>query len=315
MKCRILFLVMFLFGNLCVKAQTSSSPSSPPQPAPSPRARTTSDVRAGTREVDEAFDQMRSLEIRRVEESSSHSLLAELARKIYRKPNKGEMKILSPAPEHLARYAFFLRQPETGIIKLNSDSSCAENSKVLAARENCLPYSMPGAGTAYSFRAESHRIPRLADLILSKNMLKTDGILQQGIMVNLGDIPLEEVTLQTRGLKYLVDFEPLSDVESLSKFERELSQGVKADGFVYGFGVYVKEQTTFALRSIAYKGKFMLSVNGLTYNEMDFDKRKDVLVAFRIIELERNGNITILWKLLARKDAPTWKIKQTKDEK
>ena len=303
MKHRILFLIMFLFGSLCANAQ-SSTLNPPPGPAP---------TGGNSREVEDSFNQMKSLEIPRVGDSANRALLIELTRNIYRKPTKEEMKLLAPAPDLLDKYALFLRQPDTGIIKLHADSSCAENTKVVPAKENCVPYSMPGAGTAYSFRVESHRIPRLADLILSKNVLKTYADMQQGIMVSLGDVPLEEVTLQTRGLKYLVDFEPPSDVESLSKFGTELNAGIKADGFVYGFGVYVKKQVTFALRSIAYKGKVMRSVKGINYNELDFDKRKDIIVAFRVIDQEAGGNITLLWKMLSQKDSPTWK--QPKDNK
>lgn len=315
MKCRILFLAVFLLGSLSARAQTSSSP----QPAPSPQtqSRTASEARptSNTREIDEAFTEMRAMEVRQVDDTSNSGLLTELTRNIYRKPNKAEMKVLAPGAHQLDKYASFLRQPDTGIVKLHGDSSCAENPKVLAAKENCVQYSMPGAGTAYSFRVESHRVPHLADLILSKNVLKTDGVLQQGMMVSLGDVPLEEVTLQTKGLKYLVAFEPFSDAESLSEFDRQLSTGVKSDGFVYGMGVYVKEQATFALRSVAYRGKFMRSVNGISYNEMDFDKRRDIVVAFRILEQDANGNVTILWKMLSSKDAPIWKAKQIKQIK
>jgi hypothetical protein len=173
---------------------------------------------------------------------------------------------------------------------------------------------MPGAGTAYSFRTESHRIPHLADLVLSKNVLKSDGVMQRGLLVNLGDIPLEDITVQTKGLKYLVDFDPVADAESLAKFDRQLLEGIKADGFIYGLGLYVKNQATYALRSIAYKGKAARSANGIPYNELDFDKRRDILVAFRIVEQEANGNITVVWKILSSKDAPTLKIKSPENQ-
>jgi hypothetical protein len=139
--------------------------------------------------------------------------------------------------------------------------------------------------------------------------------MQQGILVELGNIPLEDVTLQTRGLKYLIDFEALTEPEILVNFNRQLLEGVSADGFIYGLNSYASNQTTYALRSIAYKGKAPRAANGIAYNELDFDKRRDILVAFRIIEQEANGNITLVWKMLSNKDAPTLKIKQIKDNK
>jgi hypothetical protein len=196
---------------------------------------------------------------------------------------------------------------------LNGDSSCSQSPGIVVAKENCLPYKLPGAGTAYSFRFESYRLPHLADLILSSNILKTDGILQQGLMVNLGNVPLEEVTLQTRGMKFLVDFMPGTNPENLLKLNSQLSKGIQADGFLYRLGFYVDDQVTFALRSIAYKGKVMRSAKGMVYNELSFDKRKDIVVAFRVVEKEPNGNITILWKILSQQDAPNLKTGAASD--
>lgn len=259
------------------------------------------------------FDQLRSLEIiQKREELPLNNPLNELKRVIYRKPNKEEIQILAPSPSLLDKYAIFLRQPDVGIIKLNGDKSCIENSEIVVAKEPCLAYTFPGAGTAYSFRVESYRLPRLADLILSKGILKTDGVLQQGIMVNLGNIPLQDVTLQTKGLKYLLDFKPIADVKSLLKIDNELSKGIQADGFLYRLGFYARNQETFVLRSIAYKGKVMRSVKKIQYNELDFDKRKDILVAFRVVEIDTTDNVTILWKILSQGNAPTLNIEQTK---
>jgi hypothetical protein len=305
MKYWILFFFMALFRGLNVNAQV-------PNPTPQLNPITTgsrSNIRI-VRDSNNTFDQLRSLEIqRKKEELPINNPLNELKRIIYRKPSKEEIQIFAPSPSLFEKYALFLRQPDVGIIKLNSDSSCVENSEIVTLKEACLQYAIPGAGTAYSFRVESYRLPRLADLILSKGILKTDGVLQQGMMVNLGNISLQEVTLQTKGLKYLLDFKPVADVESLLKIDRELSKGIEADGFLYRLGFYVNDQVTFALRSIAYKGKYMRSVKGILYNELDFDKRKDILVAFSVVETDANGNITILWKMLSQGNAPTLKIK------
>jgi hypothetical protein len=338
MKYRILLLpAMFLFGSLGAAreaaAQTtppqpetpgSGAPSRPPAPQPAPQmpsrgtiTNNSRSLRDNTREVDEAFDRLRALEVRQSEGISYHVRLNEVTRDLYRKANKKELKVLSPSAAQMEKYALFLKQSDTGIVKLNSDASCAADGKinVIVAKESCLPYSMPGGGTSFSFRAETYRVPHLADLILAGDVIKTDGVLQQGIMVSLGDVPIEQVTLETRGLKYLTDFQPFSDRASLINFDTRLLEGIKSDGFTYGIGFYVKNQSTFALRSVAYKGKFVRSINGIAYNEMDFDKRKDILVAFRIVEQEPvTGNITLVWKILSRKDAPSWKFKKKEDK-
>lgn len=320
MKHRIMFFCMFLFGCLCVNAQTPPPPTPVPTPIQTTSRDRTNEARtpgsAASREVEDAFYQLRMLELMRNEtiEVDPLTAISEITQKFYRKPNKKEMKLLAPAHDYLEKYSTFLQQPDTGIIKLNADSSCVESRNVVNAQENCLQYSMPGAGTAYSFRVESYRLPYLADLTLSKDILKNDGVLQHGIMVSLGNVPIEDVTLQTNGLKYLVNFEPFLDSESLKSFDNQLRPGIKTDGFVYGLGFYAKNQNTYALRSIAYKGKVMRAYKGINYNELDYDKRKDIIVAFRVIDREENGNLTILWKILARKDSPTLKSKQKRDD-
>jgi hypothetical protein len=322
---RLIFtvLIILLLATLGVKAQT---PAPSPEPLATPqviRNRGLADPTASrpvnntsdNREADAAFKDLQALEIPVRGESPDRSLLIEFTRNLYRKPNKNEMKILAPTADYLNKYALFLKQPRSGIIKLKSDSSCVGSSGLVVAKENCLQYSMPGAGTSFSFRVENHRIPNLSDLTLSKNVLKSDGVLQHGILVKLGDVPIEDITLQTAGLTYLADFKPLTDSESLAKFDLQLQQGVKADGFVYGLALYVRDQTTYALRSIAYKGKVMRSFKGIDYNELDYDKRRDVLVVFRVIEMEANGSITLVWKILSSKESPELKIKEVANNK
>jgi len=259
---------------------------------------------------------MLDLDVPRTRTDSKGNILSENIQSIYRKPDKEQTKILAPARHLVELYVDFLRQPNTGIIKLNADTQCGENAGVVvAASENCLQYKMPGAGTAFSFRVQSYRIPRLADLVLAKDVLKTDGILQHGIIVYLGDIPLEDVTTETKGLKYLVNFEPVKTNTEFLKIDNELNNGVKADGFVYRLGFYVTDKATFALRSIAYEGNFYRSVGGVVYDEFDFDKRKDTLVVFRIVEKDANGNITILWKMLSKRNAPGLKFEKNSQVK
>jgi hypothetical protein len=236
------------------------------------------------------------------------SVLQKTVEPLYRKPSGKELKAIEPRRELFDQYAEFLRQPNTGLTRLINNRGCAENTKVVVATDNCLKYTMPGAGSSFSFRVRSYRIPRLADLTFTDQSFQATGILLHGIFVNIGDVPLERVTLETEGLKYLVDFQPAAEYEKAKEIDGQLTQGVIHDGFLYRRGLYAVERTTFVLRSIAYAGKYFRSVKGLTYNEFDFDKRKDVVVAFRVVETDTEGNVTILWKELQDKDAP--KVKQ-----
>ena len=174
----------------------------------------------------------------------------------------------------------------------------------MVATEKCLLNDIPGAGTAYSFRVKSHRLLHLSDLILEKDIIKTDSVLQQGILVKLGSIKLQEVSLQTDGMKFLLDFKPALNKEELQKNDELLGKGIKAEGFTYAYGLFVEDKATYALRSIAYRGKVPRSISGVKYNEMDYDKRKDLVVAFTVIEKDPNGNVTVIWKVIQVKDSP-----------
>ena len=230
---------------------------------------------------------------------------------LYRKPTDKELKTVEPSRELLTKYAEFLRQPNTGLTKLIDDKGCADNTKIVVATDNCLKYTMPGAGSSFSFRTESYRIGRLADLTYTDKSFQAAGILLHGIFVNLGNVPLGDVTLASKGMKYLVEFQPEPDYEKGKAIDQQLTQGVKQDGFLYRRGLYTVENTTFALRSIAYSGKYFRAVRNLTYNEFDYDKRKDVIVVFRIVERDAEGSVTILWKVLQEKDSPEIKRQVT----
>ncbi len=231
-------------------------------------------------------------------------ILRQNIEQLYRKPTKKELKAVEPEPELLIKYAEFLRQRNTGLTKLISDAGCADNIRILVATAECLQYTMPGAGSSYSFRIDNYRIPRLADIIFTANSFQAPGVLVNGILVNIGNISLDNVSLKTEGLEFLVNLQPESELKKIVDIDRKLVKGIRKGKFLYRRGLFAVENTTFILRSIAYDGKYFRAVNGLTYNEFAFDKRSDIIVAFRIVDKDSAGSVTILWKQLANKKSP-----------
>lgn len=223
---------------------------------------------------------------------------------LYRKPTDRELKAVEPRRELFEKYAEFLRQPNTGLTKLIDDKGCADNTRVVVATDACLQYTMPGGGSSFSFRTENYRIARLSDILFTSKSFQASGVLLHGIFVNLGNVPLESVNLQTAGMKYLVEFQPEPDYNKGKQLDQQLTRGIRRDGFLYRRGLYMVENATFALRSIAYGGKYFRAVDRVTYNEFEFDKRRDVIVTFRVVETDAAGNVTILWKALREKDSP-----------
>ena len=228
---------------------------------------------------------------------------------LYRRPTNSELKAVEPSSALLESYAEFLRQPNTGLTKLISDKGCGHDAKVVSASEDCLKYSLPGGGSSFSFRTENYSLPRLADITFTEKSFQASGILVLGIFVKLGDVPITDVDLQTKGMKYLLELQPDADYSRAKTFSEQIKDGVLVDGFLYRRGLYTADNTTYALRSVAYSGKYFRAAAGVTYNEFDFDKRKDVVVVFRIVERDTEGNVTILWKKLRENASPkvNWK--------
>ena len=302
MQRRIIVLCLIMLGAIGIRAQVADPL------LIANRSVTNESGKRATVQTADLLKKLQDFDVSPMRDAATENLRNQNIRAIYRKPTQKETAILIPSTILAESFAGFLSQTHTGIVKLNGDGRCADNTEVVSVAEGCFHYKIPGAGTSFSFRFGSYRIPRLADLILENGILKIDGIYQQGVMVNLGDVPVDEITLKSSGLKYLVDLKPALDSDELAKVEGRLGSGIKADGYVYGLGFHAKEKTTYALRSIAFKGVFMRSLNGLAYDEFRFDQRKDVVVVFRVVEKDTKGNITIVWKELSRIDAPKLKI-------
>ncbi len=229
---------------------------------------------------------------------------------LYRKPDKSETKILKPDEQHLKKYADFLKKENTGLIKLIPDQGCESGAKVINVSPNCTKYNFPGAGSSYSFRLKTYRIRRLADITLVKNSLSTRSILNGAIFVVLGDVPIENVNLNTPELNFLQKYKPVKNSKQALEAARRFAGGVQKNGFIYGRGILISKNQTFAMRSIAYRGKYRRSEAKVVYNELDFDKRRDIIVTFRIIDVETDGSATIAWKILRELKSPKLKVQR-----
>ena len=315
-----LFVVLFSCGLFFVGAAKFSAQTPAPTPAPPPPQQTTppptvmSRQNEQRRQIDQEFERMQVLndEGRSNRSVFSPSAISNISA-LYRKTTKSERLTLAPATVDSARFAEFLQQPETGLIKLAADKGCAENPNVLVATADCLAHTMPGAGGSYSFRVKDYRLPRLADITLTNDGFQATGVRLHGIFAAVGDVPLEQIDLTTKALKYLVNFTPEADFQKAKELDAKLIAGVESDGFKYFRAVKVKENMTYVLRSVAYRGAFYRSSGGIVYNELAFDKRRDVIVAFRVVRRGQDGSVTILWKLLSKQESPktTWR----KDDK
>lgn len=191
--------------------------------------------------------------------------------------NALENRLLSPSEEDKARYADFLRQPHTGLIRL------LPREKFDSTRDN-KGLTITGGGAYYSFTRLTHEYGYGSDIGLEQGYLSTGFAgADYGIMTNLGDTPLENVT--SEAVPFLVSYSPADDLPKARIEQRKWGEGTTADGTNYSRRLLVKENSTYLLRSVNYD-------------------TSDVLVAFRVVRVDNDDSATILWRLLKKYPTP-----------
>jgi hypothetical protein len=215
---------------------------------------------------------------------------------------KEQKRRLHPDAGDLRAYEAFLSGPRTGIFRLLPDLGCYENMNVVKADEQCLQ-AIPES-SSYSFREKEHTIESLADIRLKNGYLISDGILAQAIMVKLGGVPLEKVTPESEGLGFLQNYEPPSSGPEAQKQYVQVASGIRDGRHEYRKALRAEEDTTYALRVVAYRGSLYRSFRGYRFDLLEGDKRIDLTLAFRIIRKDADGALTLVWKELEKRDAP-----------
>jgi hypothetical protein len=241
-------------------------------------------------------------------------LLQRIIGPLYRNPSHKDLAAMMPNPGTVQKYSAFLNNEETGIFMLVPDLGCVYSDRIVSVKEECLRYSFPGAGNSFSFRTERHRLRHLADITYVDDKLRITGIFMQGMIAEIGDVPIESVTLSTPGMKFLTNFQATTVPEEVVMFNESFTAGVKSGQHVYSKEVDPKLDRTYILRVVAYRGKVIRSAGGVRYNELDYDKRRDAIIAFRVVEMGPDKQVTIVWRKLSETEAPKLKI-SSKDSK
>ena len=188
-----------------------------------------------------------------------------------------EQRFLLPSEEDRATYADFLRQRDTGLIRLLPREKFGNNSLKTGL-------TMNGGGAFYSFSRLTHEYGHGSDISLEQGYLSTGFAgANYGILTSLGDTPLENVSSET--VQFIASHAPPSDEPKARIEQRRWGTGETIEGAKYAERLLLKADTTYVLRSI------------------DYD-RSDVLVAFRVVRVDNDDSATILWKLLRKYPTP-----------
>ncbi|HVF21485.1 MAG TPA: hypothetical protein VM941_00345 [Pyrinomonadaceae bacterium] len=202
-----------------------------------------------------------------------------------------EKSFLDPSEEDRVRYAAFLDQPGTGLIRLlpreKFDSEVYKNNK--------RTITMRGGGSYYSFLRNTQEYGYGSDISLDSGQLHTGFAgADYGMLTDLGDIPLESVGAETPAVTLFAAYQPPQQEQLARKEARRIAQGSELEGLPVKRSVPLKLNSTFLLRSINYSSS-------------------DVLVAFKVVRIDSDGSATILWKLLKKYGKPKFIRAETVD--
>jgi hypothetical protein len=211
-------------------------------------------------------------------------------------PNAAEKLLLTPSPELQEQFAEFLQLPDTGLIRMYPPG----RRRVISVTDLATG-RRPGFGryaSLYSFTKEKHGNglngyvdPRLgwAELLLINGRFITGFNGEAlGVLVALGDVPLETVTSDSEGVTGLANITPPADYFEAVSLSRRNRAGFALDKFRYGSSLPVSENMTYVLRSTS-------------------NKRADILVGFRVVRVEENGSLAMIWRKLKAYPKPKWK--------
>jgi hypothetical protein len=190
-----------------------------------------------------------------------------------------EKRYLSASEEDQAKYADFLHQPDTGLIRLVPREKFGFNNQKKGI-------SVSGGGAFYSFVRQIHDYGQGSDIELEQGVLSTGFAgYDYGIMTNLGDMPLENVSSETGGAQVIAAHVPPTEDPKIRIEQRKWSNGETIDGTSYRSRVPLVVNSTYVLRSISYD-------------------RSDVMVAIRVVRLDSDDSAIILWKLVKKFPTP-----------
>ncbi|MFZ1701716.1 MAG: hypothetical protein WBO10_12665 [Pyrinomonadaceae bacterium] len=204
-------------------------------------------------------------------------------------------------PVDITAYEDFLREPKTGIVRLQRSDVCPQKTIVLRGADNC-PNAIRGKATAFSFRTGRYRDTNLADIVFNGDKIAKSGTLTIGILSDLGDTDIDSLSMTSEGVRQLSDFTPASVESEIDRQYAVLQRGAVIGNHVYGPDVAPVVGNTYVMRSVAYRGK--IGNEGKGFNPLLDDERVDVTVAFKVIRKLSDGSIVMVWKELARRDSP-----------
>ena len=189
-----------------------------------------------------------------------------------------EKKILAVSDADREENATVLSQPDSGIIRL------LPREMYDGAKKRGL--AINGGGAFYSFALAKHEYGGGSDILLEQGDFSAGFAgADYGMLLNLGDVPLDQVVPDHFAVRALLEYMPTSAEPDARKAQRALWQGMDLSGVVFKNRMPAKVSNTYLVRSVNFGGY-------------------DIAVAFRVTRKDTDGSMILLFKVLKRFPRP-----------
>lgn len=208
----------------------------------------------------------------------------------------------APAAYHL-KFAELLKSKKMNIVRLYPDKKCDllwASVISAAALERCRgAVPAAGGGSRYSFEKKSnYRFGAFpADIHFSDDNFIVGNDFARGIIANLGDVDLLKIDLNSQVLNFVRSFEPQTATAEVARQNALLEKGFDANGVVYANRAAVELNSTYVMRAIAYQPSETNPAAGRVTGKLS-RPLSDVSVAFKVVGVEPDEGIVLLWKKL-----------------
>lgn len=208
-----------------------------------------------------------------------------------------------PPQDYHIKYRDYLTSEKRGLVRLFADKNCGRGPTVtLAELERCADVPAGDAGgSVYNFRAPGVRNLRSSGWLLHYENAKFEvgNDIVQGVIADIGDIDLEKVGMGHDAFDFLKDYDARQDKRSIIAQKEVLAKGIAKNGYTLSNSAAIKKGSTYALRSVIYR----YAEAGAEVPDRGFDQ----YVVFKVVGMEEDGSVIIIWKELKR-DLPRRQI-------
>jgi hypothetical protein len=189
-----------------------------------------------------------------------------------------EKQVLAVSNGDREQFTAFLSQPQTGLVRLLPRETYDGNGKRRLA--------ISGGGAYYSFARSTHEYGHGSDIALEQGELSVGFAgADYGLLLNLGDISLDQVVSDHVATRALLDYTPPIKEAEVRGEKRKLWQGIELSGFNFKSRVPAKLSNTYLLRSVSID-------------------RSDTLIAFRVVRKDSDGSLILVFKMLKKFPVP-----------